>query len=438
MLLRVEEESAYAAELLHASKMAKLDARDRNLAMQIVMGTLRWQSRLDADLSRFVSGKNEVHKLDAEVRTALRMAGFQLRHLDRVPANAAVNDSVELVKRARKSSAAPLVNAVLRKLATAEPVEAKPDSDSRKALAESLAHPVWLVERWAREFGIDKARRICEADQAQPATSLRMPTDANQVSALETKLRDKGTELAPGAFITSARRVISGDVTSTAAFREKHIGIQDEASQLVAALIGHGEHILDCCAAPGGKTQAIASRNPQAKIVAAELHPQRARMMRDLVTAQNVEIVTADVATLKSERPFDRVLADAPCSGTGTLARHPEIKWRLKPEDLIDLHKRQVTVLYAALDRASVGARVVYSTCSLEREENEQVVEETLRQRKDLRLVDVKEVLEELKQSGELGWQNLDSITSGPFLRTFPGVHPCDGFFAAVMEKLSG
>ncbi len=436
VLLRVEEESAYAAELLHTDKITKLDARDRNLAMQIVMGTLRWQSKLDAELSPFLSGKNNVSKLDAEVRIALRMAAFQLRRLDRIPANAAVNDSVQLVKRAGKTSASPLVNAVLRKLTKAPPEAAAP-LDSPQALAYSLSHPLWLVERWARDFGLEKTRRICEANQSQPATSLRMPADPDQAAATEAEIRGAGVELASGDLMATARRVISGDITSTAAFREKRVAIQDEASQLVAALVGRGDRILDCCAAPGGKTQAIALRNPHSHIVAAELHAQRARMMRDLVTAQNVEIIATHVADLKSDKPFDRVLADVPCSGTGTLSRNPEIKWRLKPEDLTDLHQRQVAILSAALDRAGNCARVVYSTCSLEPEEDEQVIEEILQLRKDIRVVPAREVLHELRQHGELAWQALDSITGGPFLRTLPGIHPCDGFFAAVLEKIN-
>src|SRR4029077_6298654 len=130
--------------------------------------------------------------------------------------------------------------------------------------------------------------------------------------------------------------------------------------------------------------------------VAIELHPQRARMMRELATAKNVEVVAADVTALNTVKSFDRVLADVPCSGTGTLARNPEIKWRLRPEDLIDLHRRQCTILNAALDHAEPQARVIYSTCSLEREENEQVIDEVLRERKDFRLVDVKTILAEL------------------------------------------
>lgn len=435
ILLRVETEDAYAQELLHAPAMAKLSALDRNLAMQITMGVLRWQARLDASLAKFASGKNDVAKLDPEVRTALRMAAFQFAHLDRIPVSAAVNDSVELVKRARKRSAAPFVNVVLRKVAESSGAERQKPSTVGDA-AEALAHPLWLVERWQQAYGLANAIKICEADQAQPATTLRMPIKQTAATAVDAELSAAGIALAPGELLTSARRVIAGDVTATAAYRERRIGIQDEASQLVAAMVGRGQRILDCCAAPGGKTQAIAQHNPAAKIVAAELHPQRARMMREFITAQNVEVVNADVSSLPATRDFDRILVDVPCSGTGTLARNPEIKWRLKPEDLGDLHRKQAKILSSALEQVAAQGRVVYSTCSLEPEENEQVVEEVLRERKEFRLVDAADVLRESQGNGELSWKNVGAITSGPFLRTMQGVHPCDGFFAAVIARV--
>ena len=132
---------------------------------------------------------------------------------------------------------------------------------------------------------------------------------------------------------------------------------------------------------------------------------------------------------------FDRVLADVPCSGTGTLARNPEIKWRLKPEDLADLQQRQLAILRAAMRQVAPGGRLVYSTCSLEREENEEVVEQALAGKPAFRLLDCRAELERLRAQGELAWSDLDSLVSGPFLRTIPGVHPCDGFFVAILEK---
>jgi len=204
---------------------------------------------------------------------------------------------------------------------------------------------------------------------------------------------------------------------------------------LVAALVGNGSRLLDCCAAPGGKTAAMAARNPTAEIIAAELHAHRADLLRKRVPRKNVQVIQADALNLPVEGKFDRVLADVPCSGTGTLARNPEIKWKLKPSDLVDLHARQVAILRAALRQLSPGGRAVYSTCSLEREENEAVVEEVLRDAPEYRLRNSREELEQLRQSGELLWKDIDSLVNGKYLRTIPGVHPCDGFFAAVLES---
>jgi 16S rRNA (cytosine967-C5)-methyltransferase len=168
-------------------------------------------------------------------------------------------------------------------------------------------------------------------------------------------------------------------VTSpTKAFREGRAAIQDEGSQLVALLVGEGRNILDCCAAPGGKTRILAERNPDATIAAMELHPQRAALLRKLVRAENVRVVAGDVRQMPLAGGFDRVLVDAPCSGTGTLARNPEIKWRLKPEDLLRLQEYQVEILRAAMQQVSHGGRIVYSTCSLEPEENEDVIQKAL------------------------------------------------------------
>jgi len=193
--------------------------------------------------------------------------------------------------------------------------------------------------------------------------------------------------------------------------------------------------VLDCCAAPGGKTGALATRLPEAEVFAAELHPHRARLLRRLAPQANVHVVTADALALPFAAEFDRVLADVPCSGTGTLARNPEIKWRLRPEDLRDLQARQQAILSAAMRHVLAGGRLVYSTCSLEPEENEQVVEACLQAHSDFSLVPVQRELERLQQTGELAWKDIDRLVDGNFLRTIPGVHPCDGFFAAVLEK---
>jgi 16S rRNA (cytosine967-C5)-methyltransferase len=442
ILLRIERESSYASELLHSRTYARLSVVDHSLATELVMGVLRWRSLLDSQIA--TSSAQPLSKLDLEVLTSLRLAAYQLGWLTRIPARAAINESVELVKRARKRSAAPFVNAVLRKLganvshanALRQPTIS---AASIEALAASSAHPVWLIERWTRAYGLDSAFYICQYDQSVPATNIRLRSPE-----AEAQLRAEGVDLAPGALLASARRVQQGDITRSAAFQAGLCVIQDEASQLVAALVGHGVRVLDCCAAPGGKTLAIADRNRAADVTAVELHPHRARLLRRLlrsndpqteVEAGNISVVTADARNLPFAANFDRVLADVPCSGTGTLARNPEIKWRIVPEDLADLEARQLAILSSARARVVAGGRLIYSTCSMEREENEDVIERWLAEDSSFRVLDCGAELKRLQRDGELIWPDPSSLTRGPYLRTLPGVHPCDGFFAAILEK---
>ncbi len=429
ILLRVERESSYAVELLHSGLLDELSPVDRNLTTEIVMGVLRWRSVLDEPIARL--SFTPFRKLDFEVLTALRMGVYQKQFLSKVPAHAAVNETVELVKQAKKVSAAGLVNAVMRKVKseTYDPRASK--LGGVDYLSSALAHPKWLVERWLVLFGQDVAQKICEHDQRIPATVLRLSSAED-----ETTLTAQGIQFAPGALMATARLVTSGDASATQMFRDGKIAIQDEGSQLVAALVGKGRRILDCCAAPGGKTAAMATRLPEAEIVATELHPHRATILRRLAPQQNVEVITADALSLPYGADFDRVLADVPCSGTGTLARNPEIKWKLKPDDLLDLQSRQIAILKAAMGYVSPGGRLVYSTCSLEPEENEQVIATCMPSGSEFRIIPVATELQRLQESGELVWKNIDELISGNFLRTIPGVHPCDGFFAAILEKI--
>jgi 16S rRNA (cytosine967-C5)-methyltransferase len=427
ILLRVERESSYAVELLHGMLLDELSPVDRNLATEIVMGVLRWRSVLDETIARL--SFTPFRKLDFEVLTALRMGVYQKQFLSKIPEHASVNETVELVKQAKKVSAAGLVNAVMRKVKSSAYDPHASKLSGVDYLSSALAHPKWLVERWLALFGQDVAQKICEYNQRIPPTILRLSSAED-----ESLLVEQGVQLAPGALMATARIVTAGDASATQMYRDGKLAIQDEGSQLVASLVGKGRRILDCCAAPGGKTAAMATRLPEAEIVATEIHPHRATLLRKLAPQQNVEVITADALALTYGADFDRVLADVPCSGTGTLARNPEIKWKLKPEDLLDLQSRQIAILKAAMGHVSSGGRLVYSTCSLEPEENEQVIAASL-PNSDFKIIPVRPELQRLRESGELVWNNIDELISGDFLRTIPGVHPCDGFFAAILER---
>jgi 16S rRNA (cytosine967-C5)-methyltransferase len=422
--LRVETTDAYASELLHSTRAAALSPADHGLATEIVMGVLRWRSVLDEQIAAHIT--QPLTKLDAEVIAALRIGAYQLRFLDRIPAHAAINESVELVKKAKKRSASGMVNAVLRKINESSTDKAADVAQDAMALS---AHPAWLVKSWKESYGAAVAQEICAYDQHAPSPAIRADP------ALAAELQQDGIQFEVGKLLTGARIVTGGDITRTKAFRERRLVIQDEGSQLVALLIGHGDRILDCCAAPGGKTRIIAEQNPHATIVAMELHPRRAELMKRLVTLQNVLVVTADARKMPFAGQFNRIVVDAPCTGTGTLARNPEIKWRLKAEDMVRLQQYQIEILSTAMQRVSVGGRILYSTCSLELEENESVIEHVLRGTSGFRVLNIRDSLSELRENGMLAWHDIDSLVREPYLRTIPGVHPCDGFFAALLER---
>jgi 16S rRNA (cytosine967-C5)-methyltransferase len=311
-VLRKVHQGGYASDLLREGAVG-MDSRDAGLAETIVLGCLRVQSQLDFLIAHF-SGRV---KLDEEVRIALRMGVYQLRYLDRVPPHAAVAESVELAKRARKRSATGFVNAVLRKV-TRDPVP-WPDA------ATELGVPEWMLERWQTQYGADVATAIARAALEEPHTPMNPATGRQQ----------------------------------------------DAGSQAIVPLleIEPGMSVLDLCAAPGNKSaQALAAG---ARVVSADRYLRRLIEVPD--AAQRVVLDATQALPFRAT--FDRILVDAPCSGTGTLARNPEIKWRLRPADLARFAAVQSAILRHALEHLKPAGRLVYSTCSLECEENEKVIE---------------------------------------------------------------
>lgn len=427
ILLKLERGHAHSDELLRGPAMSSLTDADRRLTTALVLGVLRWQVRLDQQIRAHLSKPNA--KLDAEVRIALRLGGFQLLHMDRIPARAAIDESVELTKVAGHRFASGMVNAVLRKLAAS-------GKDVSRIPSDVDCFPVWMTERWTSQFGADAACAICRHGQAQTALSLRL-VDA----AAEAELVRAGVQLEPGELLTAARTVLAGDVTASDALREGRVRIQDEGSQLIAEIAGTGSAILDCCAAPGGKTLILAERNPAATIVAREASVTRLTALRERLSkaGERVECRQADAAALEYDGAFDLVLADVPCSGTGTLGRNPEIRHRLAPEDFARQAERQRAILRAAIRAARPGGRIVYSTCSLEPEENEQVITGALAEHAEVRAAPIAARLEAMREEGILTAQGaerlLSAITPEGYLRLLPGAFGTDGFFVAVLEN---
>jgi len=326
-----------------------------------------------------------------------------------------------------------------------------------------------MVERWINFYGMEAVRAICRHDQSQPFLTVRIAdaiTDRQPLVGVHglppfpqenaermghptvlAELSAAGIVLESGEVLTAARTVVSGDVIATEAFREGRVRIQDEGSQLVAELASENadqkvKSILDACAAPGGKTLILAERNPQASLIAMESSAPRLEQMRKRLMHLGdwVECRLADATALTEEASFDLALADVPCSGTGTLGRNPEIRHRLRPEDLARHAERQRAILAAALRAVRPGGRVVYSTCSLEPEENEQVVAAVLAANPNARLLSLEGRLNELRDEGILtpeGAERLHtSLTPEGCLRLLPGAFHTDGFFIALIERI--
>ena len=461
ILMAVERGQSHSDDLLRGKAVNALSAPDRNLATALVLGVLRWQIRLDRQLQALLT--RPYGKLDSVVLIVLRLGAFQVLHLDRIPAYAAIDDSVELAKQAGHRFASGMVNAVLRKLAAAPRSAGKLEglkgtgfspyinpAKSKRALAPegslpeksvaelalAEAHPAWMVERWVSFYGLDATRTICRQGQIQPTLAIRIVSPGG-----EDELAHAGIVLEPGELLTAARTVVSGDLTSTAAFLEGRVRLQDEGSQLVAELAGCGSDLLDCCAAPGGKTLILAERNPAARILACESSPARMDQLRKRLVphAARIECRLADATAITEDSAFDLALADVPCSGTGTLCRNPEIRHRLHLEDLPRQAERQRAILQAALRAVRPGGRVVYSTCSLEPEENEQVVAAVLAATPNARPIPLESRIEALLSEAILtpsGAERLHGcITPEGALRLLPGAFHTDGFFIALIER---
>jgi 16S rRNA (cytosine967-C5)-methyltransferase len=431
ILRRVEREQAYASVLIAQLPESDLSREDRSLAQEITLGVLRHQKSLDYFIERY--SRRAAGRLDLPVLITLRMGLYQLRHLTRIPQRAAVNESVNLVRLARAASAAGMVNAVLRNAARhADERPGEEIADPLERLSVAASHPRWLLERWVNSFSYEQALALALANNERPPTAFRVNAPRANADEALALIRSEGLTLRPSLLAQGAYVVESGPAAGlTAAAERGLVYIQDEASQMVSLLLDPkgGERILDLCAAPGSKSSHIAAlAEGESWVVACDVRPQRLMALR--ATCRRLGIDSVDEAALDATEPlpflesairFDRALIDAPCSGTGTLRRNPEIKWRLAPGDIARLVGVQSRLLERASGMVARGGRLVYSTCSVEREENEGVINRFLEGGAPYRL---------LRPNA-----GADVITAEGFVRTFPHLHGSDGFFAAVLEK---
>ena len=413
------------------------DDRDRALAAEIATGVQRWRAALDHLIARL--SKRAVDRLDSEVVHILRLSGYQLLHLTRVPASAVVDDAVKLTRRAGKQSAAGFVNAVLRTLSRRRndlPLPARPPSQpSRDAqldyLSITLSHPRWLVERWLDRLGFETTEAWLRFNNTPAPLTLR----ANRLRATPEevieRLAQDDVHLFHGRFAPDALIVESGHP-----LRDRPEGlfvVQDEASQLVALLAEPrpGWRVLDACASPGGKTTALAAAlDASGRLIASDVRHRRMTLLRKTLTAagaDRVRLVQMDLLhPLPFTRPFDLVLVDAPCSGLGTLRRDPDLRWRRNERDLPALAAAELVMLQHAAAAVAPGGRLVYATCSSEPDENEGVIDAFLATTPTFAPLDAREAAPRLPR---------ELIDARGHLRTEPHSHGLEAFFGAVLVK---
>jgi 16S rRNA (cytosine967-C5)-methyltransferase len=428
VILRVETTDAFADVLL-ARRLPALAPVDRALAAELVYGTLAWQGRLDHHLGQLVH--RPLAELDAGARAALRLGLYQLLFLDRVPAYAAVDASVRLARRSGRGAAG-LVNAVLRRVSReGQAALPLPDAagDRIGRLAVEWSHPRWLVERLADEIGIEELPRLLAAHNRHGPVALRAHPVGSR-DALGVRLAARGVAVAPSRWAPDALVVerAAGRLRSSEEFGSGRLGFQGEASQLVTRLLpaADGARVLDACAAPGGKTAYAAALG--ARVTALDIHAAGAR--RILRESNRLGLTSIAVAVADARRPpirssFDAVLVDAPCSGLGTLRRHPELRWRRRPEDLDRLATLQGELLATVAPLVRPGGVLVYAVCTPMRAETDDVVAAFLARHEEFVLAPL------------AGLAPTDVLTDGGALRTWPHRHDLDGFFAVRLTRLA-
>lgn len=416
ILERIENDRSFSSALLPIYE-ERLGDSDRGLCHELVLGVLRRQLYLDKIIEHFAGSK----KLDSSVRLSLRLGIYQLLFLDKVPAYSAINESVNLVQKARKTSAKGFVNAILRRVS--EKVPHLEFTGGVERISIETSHPVWLIEKWISDFGLVDAEQIAASNNRLPRIAFRFTnkSDAHSASA----------DFEQSAFVEGCyfARSISQEMLELASNGE--IYFQDEASQLVgriAAAAKAGDRFLDVCASPGGKTTLAASARKDGEfVVAGDYQPSRVRLLRETCTRQGMDFVNivqydAEFVLPFANGSFDTVLVDAPCSGTGTIRHNPEIRYYLEPGDFQALARKQRQILSNASKVVRPGGRLIYSTCSLQVEENEIVCE---------RFLAGNEQFVQVRPHADPRF-----VTATGSARTFPHRDDMDGFFIAEFQRL--
>lgn len=429
ILLAVDKNQAYSNLLLHQTiEKYKIDAKDRGLLTELTYGTLQHKLTLDYYLEPFIKGK-----VDIWVRWLLRMSLYQMHYLTKIPSHAAVNEAVEIAKRRGHKGIASLVNGVLRSILREGVRSLEEMDDEVERLAVKTSHPHWLVERWVNAYGFEQTKLMLHENNIPPVQTARVNTTKATVEQVLTTLEREGVKAKRSEFIPECIYLLSGQAARTAAFKHGLITIQDESSMLPVTVLNPqpGMKVLDMCAAPGGKTTHMAEKmKNEGSILATDLHPKKLDLIDENTSRLGLTIVqTAPVdgrkaASFLKEEDYDAILVDAPCSGLGVMRRKPDIKYTKREEDLQALQSIQLTILDNAVKLLKPGGKLVYSTCTVDKEENEGTVTKFLAEHLEMEAIALENLPLQLAEKQRDG-----------MLQVFPQDIGSDGFFVAAFRK---
>ncbi len=428
ILCRVDEEESYADILLDRALEGEWDERDKRLLVELVNGTIRWRGKLDYVLGQTVTGGTK--RLDPKTRNLLRLGAYQLIKTQKLPVYAVVNESVELAKKQGLRTST-LTNAVLRAIIKCFKQLHWPSEEEEPAQFLSLteSHPEWLVRRWIGVFGYERTKALCQINNLPAKVALRANRLKTTPEELRKRLVEEGLTVNGGGWCRETLILEGGSPAHRESFRRGLFQVQDEASTLVGKLVDPkpGDLVVDLCAAPGGKATHLAEMmDDKGTVLAFDLHPQRLAAVREnarRLGLRSVLPVAAEGQAIGLSRKADRVLADAPCSGTGVLRRRVDLRWKLREDQIPVLAELQGELLDSAAELLAPKGTLVYSTCTLEHEENEEAVRHFLERHEGFEIERAESFVPE------------DLVEAEGWMRTQPEAHGMDGGFAVRLKK---
>lgn len=433
ILNRVDRTDAYLDKLLEIEiKNSQLNGADKSLLFEIVHGVTRWQGRIDWILTGFYKG--QFSKAIPNVKNALRVALYQILFLDKVPDYAAVNEAVEFVKKLQGQTAADLTNAILRNIIrNKEGIRyPNPDEDLVNYYSAYFSHPTWLVKRWLNRFGKEETEKLLLANNNKPSLMIRVNNLVTNIDELKSLLNKVELKFTEGKFLKEFLKInILTNITDWEYFAKGYFTVQDESTGFPVKLLDvkHNQRVLDLCAAPGGKTAFIADEmNNTGEIIAIDKFESRLNILIKNLTrlkVTNVKTIAIDAMEFEDNVGFDRVLIDAPCSGLGTLTKKPDLKWKKDLGDIRKISNIQIDLLKKGASLVNVDGFIVYSTCTIEPEENFEIINRFLEENKNFELITNHPSI------------NKEVIDENGCVATLPHIHGIDGSFAAKLKRIN-